>query len=56
MVDQHKDYKKRAFIAWDPESVESGGGPDSGDEGGDDDPIESGDDFEDAGSDAGEEV
>ncbi|CAM9448313.1 unnamed protein product [Ectocarpus sp. 4 AP-2014] len=51
---QHKDYKKRAFIAWDRDAVESDGSVDSDDEG--EDAIENGDgsdddfDFEDAGS------
>lgn len=45
---QHKDYKKPAFIAWDPDSVESDGCLDSGDESGDEGPIESGDELDDS--------
>lgn len=37
---QHKDYTKRAFIAWNPDSVESDGGLDSGAESGDDGSIQ----------------
>lgn len=44
---QNKDYKKRAFIAWDPDSVESHGCLDSGDDRGGDGPFESGDEVDD---------
>ena len=44
---QHKDYKKPAFIAWDPDSVESDG-PGSDDEGGDEGPAPSGDEPDDS--------